>query len=103
MSHPATKQRQRMWIIGYKNMMGCRDCQAKDVALTFDHLPGTVKHPKIRRKGLSTLVGYKPTTIWEEMQKCEVVCADCHEKRTMMRGQRGNFLTVVDIIPRGEG
>lgn len=63
---------------------GCTDCGYREhwAALEFDHLPGTEKLMQIAdmvRQG-------KPwSEILAEIEKCEVVCANCHRVRTANR------------------
>jgi hypothetical protein len=63
---------------------GCVDCgyNKHPAALDFDHLPGTVKVMSI-----ADMVGLgRPwTAILAEIEKCEVVCANCHRIRTVSR------------------
>lgn len=67
-----------------KMAAGCTDCGYDDhpVALDFDHLPGAEKAAAI-----ATLI--RQCVSWErlvaEMEKCEVVCANCHRVRTAER------------------
>lgn len=59
----------------------CRDCGEEDpVVLEFDHLGDKVFaiSQGIRRQ--------KWETVLAEMEKCEVVCANCHRRRSMERG-----------------
>jgi hypothetical protein len=63
---------------------GCADCgyNAYACALDFDHLPGQVKNFTLSiavywRKPLSDIEA--------EIEKCEVVCANCHRVRTANR------------------
>ena len=74
----------RKWAQGFKTE--CKDCGAKPPPerLHFDHLPGTKKEANIARM---VAHGKPKETILEEMEKCEVVCARCHMKRSMDRGQ----------------
>src|SRR5262249_2881732 len=78
------KQRLRLertqYLIEYFASHPCVDCREADpVVLEFDHL-----HEK------SFAIGPKLTTrswrsILEEIEKCEVVCANCHRRRTALR------------------
>lgn len=67
----------------YKVSKGCADCGYNEhgAALDFDHRPGEKKLFNI---------GQRPHTkaehVWEEIQKCDVVCANCHRIRTWERG-----------------
>lgn len=63
---------------------GCADCGYNDyaVALDFDHRPGEEK-----LYTPSYMAKYKLSIkkIMEELDKCDVVCANCHRVRTMER------------------
>lgn len=62
---------------------GCADCGYNEhaIALDFDHRPGEIKELSIgadrARVGLSRLLA--------EIEKCDVVCANCHRVRTQDR------------------
>lgn len=64
--------------------VGCADCGYKEhpEALGFDHLPGFIKTANV-----SKLVQKNAT--WEkiqlEIEKCQVVCNNCHAVRTYNR------------------
>lgn len=76
-----------------KMMSGCVDCgfDAYPEALEFDHLPGTVKVQHI-----ATLARGSLKRLFEEMEKTEVVCSNCHRRRTTRRNQWGRG------VPRAE-
>lgn len=63
---------------------GCADCgyKAHHAALQFDHLPGTTK-----RGTIGQLCGKSDVAVLDEMDKCDIVCANCHAIRTFIRGQ----------------
>lgn len=72
------------WIDAYKMERGCADCGwcVHPHALEFDHRPGEVKlgHvSKLRHRASIELIA-------AEVQKCDVVCANCHRLRTVRRG-----------------
>jgi len=58
----------------------CVDCgETNPMVLEFDHL-------RDKTNNVSRLVlGYPWARILEEIEKCEVVCANCHRIRTCMR------------------
>jgi hypothetical protein len=62
---------------------GCIDCGYDKcaAALEFDHPPGSVK--------LGNVGDLAREASWQrllaEMEKCEVVCANCHRERTVAR------------------
>lgn len=68
------------WIIQYLIEHPCTDCGEKDLlVLEFDHLSDkamNVSHA-IQYHGIATLQC--------EVAKCEVVCANCHKRRTASR------------------
>jgi hypothetical protein len=66
----------------YKSKHPCLDCGETDpVVLEFDHL-------RDKEANVSTLVlrGAGWDTILAEIEKCEIVCANCHRRRTHKRG-----------------
>lgn len=70
----------------YQLEKGCADCGYREhpSALEFDHLPGTEKLFNIGEQ-----IGNRSReTLWEEIAKCDVVCANCHNIRTSTRRQR---------------
>jgi hypothetical protein len=78
------KQRLRLkrttYLLEYFNAHPCVDCGQRDpIVLEFDHL---------RDKSFSigaALTCRSWPRILEEMEKCEVVCANCHRRRTAQR------------------
>lgn len=67
----------------------CKDCGNKfpPYCMDFDHLPQYKKY-----KHVSTLVnrGFILEKILEEIEKCELVCANCHRIRTFSRKQQAS-------------
>lgn len=77
-------QRRIQMINMIKLMSGCVDCgyDKHPAALDFDHLPGATK---VRAVGHLYMQSLK--VLFEEINKCEVVCSNCHRIRTFERGQ----------------
>jgi hypothetical protein len=73
----------RAYIQEYKESRGCTDCGVKYpfYVLHLDHLPGFEKKFDIAKLGLISSM----EKLNEELAKCEVVCANCHAKRTYER------------------
>ena len=73
----------RKVVQDYKVEKGCADCgyNQHPAALDFDHLPGTEKLFNV-----SGRVARSPEVVFAEMEKREVVCANCHRIRTFLRG-----------------
>jgi L-lysine 2,3-aminomutase len=60
---------------------GCVDCGNRDVrVLEFDHL-------RDKRANVSELLarGHSVRALRDEIAKCEVVCRNCHRRRTWRR------------------
>ena len=79
-----------------KKQRGCVDCgyNAHAVALQFDHINGN------KKDSVSNLIrsDYAWKTILEEINKCEVVCANCHAIRTRDR-KNENVAFAVPSLP----
>ncbi len=75
-----------VWLDGIKMQRGCTDCgyNKHPAALHFDHLPGTEKKVNLAELRLR----YSVRSMKEEMEKCEVVCANCHAVRTARRREK---------------
>ena len=80
-------------LIEYFRTHPCVQCGEPDpVVLEFDH---------VRDKGFDigqNLLDYRWEAIVEEIEKCEVVCANCHRRRTAQR--RG---AVRVVLTQGDG
>lgn len=67
----------------------CVDCGEKDIiVLEPDHL-------RDKKFNVSTMIGagYSWSRVLEELEKCEVVCKNCHARRTHGRFENGSFKT----------
>jgi len=62
----------------------CADCGEKypPYVMDFDHLPGQSKSFSISRRPDAATA-----RLMEEIEKCEIVCANCHRERTYRRQQ----------------
>lgn len=71
----------RAFLITYLRAHPCVDCGETDiVVLEFDHL-------RDKRAAISQMIGNQELrTIKAEIEKCDVVCANCHRRRTAQRG-----------------
>ena len=69
------------WIVMYLRYWGCADCGEDDpVVLDFDHVRGD------KRFSISSALVEVPfAEILKEILKCDVVCANCHRRRTARR------------------
>ena len=77
----------RAWMAALKEGVPCADCgQVFPVwVMHWDHLPGYEKVGSI-----SEMVASRSRTITiAELQKCELVCSNCHVLRTISRSGRG--------------
>lgn len=73
----------RRRICEYLSEHPCVDCNEDDiVVLEFDHL-------RDKRKAVGAMMRELWPRIEEEIAKCDVVCANCHKRRTEQR--RGSY------------
>jgi hypothetical protein len=81
--HRARVEKERAWMAALKEGVPCVDCGSTFPVwvMHWDHLPGYEKVGQV-----SDLVGSRSRTlVLEELQKCELVCANCHVMRTINR------------------
>jgi hypothetical protein len=73
--------RNRTRIAQIKLQAGCMDCGYDDhpAALSFDHVQGQ------KMGNVSELIKRSWAVIMGEIQKCDVVCLNCHAVRTWSR------------------
>jgi len=68
------------YIAEYLRQHPCVDCGEDDiVVLEFDHVRGK------KRGAISVLKRYSLKAVKEEIEKCEVRCANCHRRKTAMQ------------------
>jgi hypothetical protein len=73
------------WVDTFKDVP-CADCGVKypPYVMDFDHLSA---HEKLFPIGVLVNKRLSKDTILAEINKCEVVCSNCHRERTRARGQ----------------
>ncbi len=70
------------FLIEYFKEHPCVDCGETDpLVLEFDHVRGE------KTTEISDLMYHKFQTLLDEIDKCEVRCANCHRKITAIRGK----------------
>jgi hypothetical protein len=82
----AARERRRLvpetFVRLYLSMRACVDCGEDDIlVLEFDHCRGK-KHGKV---GTLVAEGAAFSVVRSEVEKCEVVCVNCHRRRTARR------------------
>lgn len=80
-SRRRARERRQRFLFEYYNTHSCVDCGEKDpVVLEFDHIGE-------KYKGIAIMVnrGLSMERLKKEIAKCEVVCANCHKRRTAMK------------------
>jgi hypothetical protein len=78
---PALRNRNReyVWQV-LRESGGCQDCGITDIlVLEFDH-----RDPATKTKNIAQMIyeGYSIDNIAAEIALCDVVCANCHRRRT---------------------
>lgn len=80
--------KKRKFVYSYLLDHPCVDCGESDpITLEFDHLDSSLKEHSI-----SNMMGMSIEKIKLEISKCEVVCANCHRKRTAKTYNWYNFI-----------
>ena len=70
------RARHRRWLNDYKRKRGCNSCDVDDVAcLDFHHVSTRTKRMSV---GRMVTYGYGKDAIRDEIEKCVVLCANCH-------------------------
>lgn len=75
------KQQYKRKLAEIKKASGCVDCgEQNHIVLDFDHL-------RDKKYNISRMIhdGFSWKAIMREINKCEVVCANCHRIRTYQR------------------
>ena len=75
-------------LANIKEKSGCVDCGGKFpyYLLDFDHVRGTKVNSISRMLNKDSL-----QDIFKEIEKCEIVCANCHRSRTFHRKHNRHF------------
>ena len=66
----------------YKQSKGCQDCSETDpIVLEFDH-----REPSKKEVTIGTVIrfGWSLERLMKEIEKCDVVCANCHRRTAKM-------------------
>lgn len=83
-SHQRIRREKRDKLDSLKLLRGCVDCgyNVRPEPLEFDHLP---QYEKSFTIGAAVSAGTPWQAILEEIEKCEVVCSNCHRIRSVDR------------------
>lgn len=69
----------------------CRRCwETNPITLEFNHL-----NPKEKSQSISSMMWRSPDSIKKEMDKCEVLCSNCHARHTAK--QQWRYSEIPDI------
>lgn len=75
-------RKEEVWasVLTYLHENGCHDCGFRNVlTLEFHHLDSSTKESEV---SLLIRNGASKERIWDEIQKCQILCANCHRIRT---------------------
>jgi hypothetical protein len=76
------------FVIDYLRQHPCADCgESNSIVLEFDHL-----RDKLMDVSVLSSEGYSLEKVKREIAKCDVVCANCHRRRTAKRA--GSYRTL---------
>jgi len=78
----------------YKKERGCCVCGEKDpIVLEFHHRDDDSKNPVLKRRHANRsfmVLGWD--AMFKEMDKCDVMCANCHRRHTYMQRMMGEVV-----------
>ena len=102
--HVVKRRKLRAWVTEQKNKP-CLDCNKmfETFFMHFDHLP---KHDKVAKISDIVADGRSMAMIQAEIDKCELVCSDCHTVRTVERrklGRASRGLATAAVLKTAEG
>lgn len=84
------RNRNLQYSVDYLKVHPCMDCGEKDfIVLEFDH-----KENKFFNVSDMVRLSYSLKKIKEEMLKCDVVCRNCHKRRT---AKQFNYYKNIDV------
>lgn len=82
------RNHKKLWELLLKSK--CLDCGNKDPrVLEFDHRPDESKNFDISKAISGSTRSWKLISL--EIEKCDIVCSNCHKIRTMERGNYKRF------------
>lgn len=86
-------------IRSLKEAAPCEDCGRAFpyFVMDFDHRPGEIKEFNIGDAGW---LGYSASRVMAEINKCDLVCSNCHRIRTAQRGGWGSATEDPDELDR---
>lgn len=72
------EKRNRAWLIAYLRQNPCVDCGNSDIeVLQFDH-----REPELKTKMVYQFLCSSLERMIEEVNKCDIRCANCHMKKS---------------------
>ncbi len=76
----------------------CSDCGEKYPAwvMDFDHRDGQIKVSSVSKLAFRKISSFEK--IKEEIEKCDLVCANCHRQRTYKRLQKQRSAEVANVV-----
>lgn len=90
LSSKKRRRRSEEKLIEYLNNNPCADCGEKNIlVLEFDHLRNKYKSIGVL---MSNYTSWE--TIEKEIQKCDVVCSNCHRIRTAERSKNYRWVSL---------
>lgn len=92
LTQKARRMRNRRFLIGYKNGQRCANCPENDIrCLDFHHVDPSNKKYNIGHDSNLSLV-----TMVKEIEKCILLCANCHRKEEYWKHKFGRYVVTYD-------
>ena len=78
--HTKRRMRNRSFVWNYLKLHPCKQCgETNPIVLVFDHID---RKTKLYNVSTMSRMAYSLAKIKNEMEKCRVLCANCHMKHT---------------------
>lgn len=91
------RARAREYVIGLLQSLSCIDCGEDDIiVLEFDHVG-----PKTRAVSALVVEGASLAKVKAETRNCEVVCVNCHRKRSAARARTARWRYAINLDDLG--
>lgn len=87
----------RLWLFEYKCGMSCVYCgNDNPLCLDFDHVDRSTKDNLISKMVTSGIAWHK---VLEELAKCQPVCRNCHNIKSLLESQKMKGCEIEQYIP----
>ena len=96
--HYRKNLKEKQFIFNYLSKKSCVVCQTTDVmVLEFDHIQPSKKSFEISRALVTS--GTTIAQLKKEIAKCQVLCSNCHKRKTLKENKSWRYLMKQGFLP----